>query len=166
LHYYIDGYNFLFRITKSYEAMRARQKELLAALNDWTVQFKLNVTIVFDGRQKDPPEAVRGHLANLEVIYTPEHQTADDYILQEIEFSSTPSEETVVSSDRELTGKAKQRGARVQSIEDFFSFLGGKQRKKKSPSSKTTFQDTPANIERLLKIFEQKDQGRDNGSEV
>ena len=120
----------------------------------WVTQLNLNVTIVFDGRQKDPPEAIRGHLDQLEVIYTPEHQTADAYILHELDLSSNLNEETVVSSDRELTGIAKQKGARVLSVEQFLARIAKK--KKKSQPPKKTFQDTDANIERLRQIFEDK----------
>lgn len=155
MHYYIDGYNLLFRITKSYEAMKANQKQILSAINTWVIQLNLNVTIVFDGRQKDPPEAIRGHLDQLEVIYTPEHQTADDYILHELDLSSNLNEETVVSSDRELTGKAKQKGARTQSVDEFLSGLVKKRKKKQEPMKKT-FRDTDANIERLHEIFEDR----------
>jgi len=154
--YYIDGYNFLFRVTKSYKALRHHQKELLGALNSWITKMQFDTVVVFDGRQKDPPEAVRSHLANLEVVYTPEGQTADDYILQEVEFSQNPSLLTIVSSDRELTGKARQRGAKTRTIEQFFSFLKGD--KKSTPEKEKNFQDTPANIARLLKIFEEKQQ--------
>lgn len=155
MHYYIDGYNLLFRVTKNYEALKANQRQILSALNTWITQLNLNITIVFDGRQKDPPEAIRGHLDQLEVIYTPEHQTADDYILHELDLSSNLNEETVVSSDRELTGKARQKGARVQTIEEFLSRLAKKQKKKKEVVKKT-FRDTEANIERLSEIFEER----------
>lgn len=134
--------------------MKANQKQILAAINTWVSQLNLSVTIVFDGRQKDPPEAIRGHLDQLEVIYTPEHQTADAYILHELEILDNLNEETVVSSDRELTGIAKQRGAKILTVEQFMSQLVRK-RKKKEPSKKT-FKDTESNIERLREIFEER----------
>lgn len=154
MHYYIDGYNLLFRITKNYEALKTHQKQILLALNSWVTQLNLEVTIVFDGRQKDPKEAIRGHLDHLEIIYTPQGQTADAYILHALEESQNLNEETVVSSDRELTGIAKQKGAQILSIEQFLSNLV-KKRKKKEPLKKR-FQDSEANIQRLKEIFETK----------
>lgn len=160
--YLLDGYNFLFRVMKHYKAVRQHQREMLLALNTWAVQLKLDIMVVFDGRQKDPPEATRGHLADLEVVYTPEHQTADDYILEQLDFCSNPSLMTIVSSDRELAAKAKQRGAKAQSIEEFCSFLSKKRSKKKAEAAFKAANDTPAHIERLLKIFEEKSQSPDN----
>lgn len=135
--------------------MKAEQKTLMLTLNQWICQLQLDVTLVFDGRQKDPAEAIRGHLDQLEVIYTPHHQTADEYILKEIEDSLSPNEETVVSSDRELTGKAKQIGAHTQSIEGFLSFLT-KKRKKITVKRARPLCDSPAHIARLRKAFEEK----------
>ncbi len=127
----------------------------MLTLNEWICQLQLDVTLVFDGKQKEFSEAIRGHLDQLEVIYTPHHQTADEYILREIEDASSPNEETVVSSDRELTGKAKQKGAHAQSIESFLSFLT-KKRKKITAKRARPFCDSPAHIARLQKAFEEK----------
>jgi len=154
LPYYIDGYNLLFRITKNYAALKAHQKQILSLMNTWVSQLNLSITVVFDGRQKDPPEAIRGHLDHLEIIYTPEHQTADAYILQALHLSSNLKEETVVSSDLELTGIAKQKGAQVLSIEQFLARVV--KRKKRHKQTQKTFQDTKANRDRLRKVFEEK----------
>ncbi|HEX4839190.1 MAG TPA: hypothetical protein VFU89_01970, partial [Rhabdochlamydiaceae bacterium] len=69
--------------------------------------------------------------------------------------SPNPSQETVVSSDYELLGKAKQRGAKTQTVEEFISKLVKKKQKKKVVSEKE-FQESSSEIKRLLKIFEDK----------
>ena len=132
--------------------MRQEQRSILLAINKIASRRNLPITFVFDGRHVDPSEAIRGNLADLTVIYTPKKQTADDYILQEVRGSP---EEIVVSSDRELTGKARQLGCKTLTIEAFIDFLF-KNRKGKSSSEKKKTHDTSADIKRLQKIFEEK----------
>jgi len=157
MHYWIDGYNLLFRITKSYREMKQNERKLLSALNRSITLLKYQVTVVFDGREKDPPEALRRNLDSLAMIYTPHHQTADDYILKAIADASNPAHEVVVSSDMELLRKAKQRGAKAQTVENFLSQLARKKQKKKNlPPTEKIFQETSSELKRLLLIFEQK----------
>ncbi len=155
MHYWIDGYNLLFRITKNYREMKQNERKLLFALNQSIILLNYQATVVFDGREKDPPEALRRNLDSLALIYTPHHQTADDYILQAIAEAADPAQEVVVSSDYELLRKAKQRGAKAQTIEEFLSKLVNKKRKKKALIEKT-FQETSTELKRLLKIFEER----------
>jgi len=155
MHYWIDGYNFLFRITKNYREMKQNERRLLAALNRSIVLLNYQATVVFDGQEKDPPEALRRNLNSLSLIYTPHHQTADDYILAAIAESADPTQEVVVSSDLELLRKAKQRGAKIQTVEEFISKLIHKKRKKKASPEKE-FKETSAELSRLLKIFEDR----------
>lgn len=151
MHYWIDGYNLLFFLTKSYKAVREREREILIAIGN----LNLDATVVFDGKQKEPNEVIRGHLKNLEIIYTSPSQSADDYILEQIDASPNPSQEVVVSSDRELIGKARQRGASIQTVQQFLTLIIRK--KKRKPAEEKQMSDTDANIERLRKIFESSD---------
>lgn len=155
MHYWIDGYNLLFRITKNYREMKENERKLLSTLNQSIILLKYNATVVFDGREKDPPEALRRNFDALALIYTPHNQTADDYILEALADSANPAKETVVSSDYELLGKAKQRGANVLTIEAFLARLVKKKQKKKAATEKI-FQESSTELKRLLKIFEDK----------
>ncbi len=153
----IDGYNFLFRITKDYKTLRTQKNQILAHLEAWADALHLHITLVFDGKHQAPAEAIRGHLRKIEIIYTHENQSADDYIIQHIETLSHPSQTTVVSSDREILFKTKQVGAQGQTIEEFLSFLLNKQKKrKKDRKALPSFQDTDFQIKRLSKIFEER----------
>lgn len=137
--------------------MKQNEKKLLTALNRSIILLKYQATVVFDGREKDPPEALRRNLDSLAMIYTPHHQTADDYILQAIAESSNPSQEVVISSDLELLRKAKQRGAGGQTVEEFLSRLSRKKQKKKALAAKEkVIQETSTEMKRLLKIFEER----------
>lgn len=156
MHYWIDGYNLLFRLAKNYRAMRQQERKILSALNRSITELNYSVTIVFDGREKDPPEAVRRNLDSLVLIYTPHHQTADEYMLKIISESSYPERETIITSDLELLRKAKQRGARGQTVEEFITQLIRKKKKKTSAPTDQAFHETPSELQRLLKLFEER----------
>jgi hypothetical protein len=156
MHFWIDGYNLLFRITKNYRALKQNERKLLIALNKSITLLKYQVTVVFDGREKDPPEALRRNLDSLALIYTPHHQTADDYILEAIADAANPSDEVVVSSDLELLRKAKQKGSKTQTVEEFLSRLVRKKKKKKLDDVERTFNESSSELQRLLKIFEDR----------
>ena len=137
--------------------MKQNERKLLMALNESITLLKYQATLVFDGREKDPPEALRRNLDSLAMIYTPYHQTADDYILEMIADAANPAHEVVVSSDRELLRKAQQRGAGGLTVEAFLSRLVKKKQKKRSPESTArVFQETSSELQRLLKIFEDR----------
>lgn len=152
MHYWIDGYNFFFRLTKSYSSMKEQERSLLHKLHQTMTHLNSPMTVVFDGREKDPPEALRRNLKAMSIIYTPERQTADDYILEALAHSKNPDQEMVISSDSDLLRRAKQKGARTQTIEAFLKKLS-RQKAAPSPEKKQT-KESSAEFERLLKIFE------------
>ncbi len=157
MQYWIDGYNFLFRITKDYKTLQRQKNQILISLEAWSKAFHLHLTFIFDGKHKAPAEAIRGHLRNIEIIYTHEGQSADSYIIEHVEHHSKPSQIIVVSSDREVLGKSKQLGAKTQTIEEFLSFLLKKDKNRKRDARPApSFKDTDFQIERLRKIFEDK----------
>ncbi len=156
MHYFIDGYNFLFRLSKQKLPLEKKRTLLLITLNEEIEKLRMDATIVFDSSEKLRESASRGHLDALEIIYTTKQETADDYILKAIKASSNPQNETVVSSDRELTGRCKQLGAKAVTIEQFLSMIQKKKARKKRGSATRAFKDTEKEIERLLKIFEER----------
>ncbi|HSX03205.1 MAG TPA: NYN domain-containing protein [Rhabdochlamydiaceae bacterium] len=157
MHYFIDGYNFLFRLSKKKLPLEKKRGLLLVTLNEEIGKLGLNATIVFDSKEKYQDAPTRGHLDALEIIYTTRNESADDYILKAIEEATHPQNETVVSSDRELTGRSKQLGAKILSIEEFIAFImRKKEKKKKLLSPLRAFKDSEKEIERLLKIFEER----------
>jgi predicted RNA-binding protein with PIN domain len=144
---------------RSRDRLQNQRENVIALLNEQSHALKLNLTLVFDGSQPKPAEAKRGHFDALEIVYTPEDQSADDYILKELENALNPNQEVVVTSDRELARRSILLGARTQSIEAFIAALVKKHQKAKkrvTASTFKTFQDTEANIKRLTLIFEQR----------
>lgn len=145
MHYFVDAYNLLFKLHIKSTSLQKQREALLTALKPYA---SLNLTLVFDGHEISE----RSHFGDLEIIYT-EGETADAYIIKEIENAHKPSNHTVVTSDRPLASTVKNLGAKILSISEFLSLISKKGKKKEVEK---TFTDTPAQIKRLLAIFEKK----------
>lgn len=119
--YLIDGFNFLHAVVlKGRERRRWWCTENQLAVRDW-VALRLvpgaRTWIIFDQRQAAPggalPEASAGPL---EVRYAPD---ADALILACCEAHARACEVVVVSADRSLVDRARNRGARALSPWEF-----------------------------------------------
>lgn len=163
MHYYIDGYNLLFRIFEDIDPLREKREIVIEALQDTFSDVKLNLSIVFDSRfelSEDFP--TRFSQGPLEIIYSPRGLCADKYILELLSFEKHPKAVTIVTSDNFLAKQAKQIGAKVKDLEDFLEFFNRKRSTKKRKEQKFS-QETTYDFERLLHAFEQKlkDEGVD-----
>lgn len=157
LHYWVDGYNLLFRIEKSYLSLKANKQKFLLTLANIAQTFNYSITVVFDGKQKNQIDAHQENLGCLALVYTASEQTADDYILERLQEKKHLSTQIVVSSDLKLLKKVHSLGARTQTIEAFLNQIAKKKQKTKSLSSSLKNQsDSYFEIERLKKIFENK----------
>ncbi len=160
MHYLIDGYNLLFKLSSP--AKRPLEKKrllLISELNEVVSLLKLNATIVFDGSLPLPAETTRQHFDALEIVYTTAEQNADAYIIKEVENARRPSQITVITSDRSLTMQCRSLGAQAQSIHDFLAFIQKKKKKKRQISAATregAFRESDTQIARYLKIFENR----------
>ncbi|MGE5196851.1 MAG: NYN domain-containing protein [Anaerolineae bacterium] len=162
--YLIDGYNLFFRIAQAKPTLQKKRRDLIESLSKVIEAFRLDAVIIFDGRQEREDPGRRMHLGALEIIYTACDQTADEYIIEELTYSKKVENQLVITSDLTLKAKAKALGAKTESIETFLSRLSKKKKKKieLSSSSHKRFEESPLQIERLLKIFEErlKNEGR------
>lgn len=146
MHYYIDGYNLLFRILKAGDEVRKQREEITLELEKKIRILDLDVTLVFDSHYQEG-ESTRSHFKSLEIIFTAQHETADEFILHELKNSKSPSQQMVVTSDKQLARLCKLRLAQTQSVEEFFSFLEKRYKNKlrqkrleaKTPSLVTPF---------------------------
>ncbi len=128
---YLDGYNLLFHLNISPNSIEEARNILIERFSSHPL------TIVFDGQ-----DFVRTHVKRLEIIYTDKNQSADDYILSEIEHN-LPC--TVITSDRDLSIRARHRGATVQTLDSL------------TPPTSSLPQEpafSPAEFDRWLEIFE------------
>jgi uncharacterized protein len=130
MHYYIDGYNLLFRHVhvpsgKNFEAAR---NKLITELDAKIAHLKAHVTVVFDAPFQND-ELKRGHFRSLEIIFSAKAQSADDLLIEIFKHHPQPRTLCLVTSDRELQKRAKLFSVAFQSVEDFMRLLRKKETK-------------------------------------
>ncbi len=159
MHYIIDGYNLLFKTGEKIHPLQNSRQNIIDILGDLAENLKFHLSIVFDSSIEESslfPSSYQK--SGLEVIYSPRGSSADDYIVELLTVTKTVKNTTVITSDRELSMKCKQEGAKTLKIEDFFDLLIKRQRalKNKTKEHKPEYQETESNFNRLLKIFENR----------
>lgn len=154
IYYYIDGYNLIFSLVDSKESIQTLREKTIRLLQRQFAQLRLSGTVVFDGSYKKGEESGLSYPTPLVIAYTPKGQSADEYIVEKIESSANPRIITVITNDKGLALHARSKGSKVQSNVDFIRLLTS--RSKKKSKKEITPVDTKQNIDRLLKIFEEK----------
>lgn len=122
MHYYIDGYNLLFRILHAGDNLQKQRRELIEDLEAKCHFLELDATLVFDSHYQ-PDDGSRSHYNNLEICFTALNQTADEFILQALKESSHPAQETVVTSDSHLAWRCRRYLAKTERVEEFMLWL-------------------------------------------
>lgn len=122
MHYFIDGYNLLFRLLPSEEDLQTQREAIIYDLNEKISLVKINASVVFDATSQ-VGERSRSHYDQLEIHYTNEGETADEYIIDEIKNHSNPERETVVTSDKKLAWQVRNFSGRTVTVEQFVQWL-------------------------------------------
>lgn len=122
MHYYVDGYNLLFRSGDIGDELHRKRDEIILALAEQVNVLELDVTLVFDALHQ-AGDSSRGHHRRLELIYTASGETADAYILHELQASRDNRQEIVVTSDKPLAEYARRLGAKTMSIHSFLRWV-------------------------------------------
>lgn len=157
MHYLIDGYNLLFRVLKKTRDLEKSRQALIEELNEAVITLNAPVTLVFDGAKGSLPPTLRRHFKAIELVYTTGGQSADSYILEEVELARNPKALTVVSNDKELQTRCHNVGTEQLSIDAFLRFLLRKKNKKlKEPEREYSFTESKKELDRLLTLFEEK----------
>ena len=137
MHYYIDGYNLLFRTLQGTRELRTQREALVIDLDLKAGLLGLDITVVFDAFYQ-PEEGTRSHFHQLKIYFTALNETADDYIVQEVKASHHPNLQTVVTSDRDLARRCRLSLANIQTVEEFISWMNKRCKNKlRVPHSKT-----------------------------
>lgn len=139
MRYFIDGYNLLFRFTSSDRELKALRNELINEIAEKVELLSLDAVIIFDGT-KHVDDLEKKHYRFIEIIFTAHGETADEYIVSELEVERKIKEKvTVVTSDRALAQKCKNLEANTITVEQFLSWLNQRtkqvQKKKKRSDS-------------------------------
>ncbi|NGX56711.1 MAG: hypothetical protein K1060chlam5_00955 [Candidatus Anoxychlamydiales bacterium] len=159
MKYFIDGYNLLFYLFHTNEKLEVQRNLVIDFIKENSTFLNGKIYLIFDGHKNVNVIPSRKYLNNITIIYTPKNQTADEYIIEKLSFLSETANITVVTSDRSLKMNCVNLNAQTKSIDEFLEFLD---KKKKTFKKNETFnfeenvEDTKEEIERLLKIFEEK----------
>lgn len=156
MHYYIDGYNFLFKIYEEVDPLKEKREEIIADLQEKLVSLGMKMTIVFDSLHTQGAFfPTRFTKSCLEIIYTPSKQSADQYLLEMLQCSKNNGIKTIVTSDRFLAKQAKILGAQTVSIAAFLKLLLKKEENQFKEEKKFEG-ECSREFERLLKAFQRK----------
>ncbi|MCB1107319.1 MAG: NYN domain-containing protein, partial [Chlamydiia bacterium] len=122
MRYIIDGYNLFFKLEEDILPLKEKRESFISLLDDKVGNLCLNVTVVFDSHRENSEDvASQKRLKNLEVSFSPKNLSADQYILELLEWNSTNT--TLVTSDKKLALLARSKGAKTESIEGFIKFI-------------------------------------------
>lgn len=139
MHYFIDGYNLMFRVIRAGNDLQLQREAIIHDLNRKIKCLNLHVTLIFDA-QYQTGESSRHHYQNLEIRFTEHGETADDFILKELKHQKNPQHVTVITSDKRLAWSVRRRHAKTESVEEFLSWLNRRYKNKKKPALKPTQQ--------------------------
>lgn len=146
--YVIDGYNLLFHLDPEANPLRRSREEILDLLAKVS---HLKLEIVFDSDRDNALDIPsRTLLGNLDIVFSPRGQSADDWILEYLATRKRPKLYCLVTHDRELINGAKELGVKVMATSAFVKKLAPRKRNfdKTNPL-------TPKETEELRTIFEQ-----------
>lgn len=137
MHYTIDGYNLLFYLFgPSLQGFKWQRDKIIHDLNVKIEFLGLDITVVFDSHLH-AGEGTRSHYHHLEIVYTPEGITADDFIINQLNDLKDTTKEVVITNDRNLSMRARDLFATTQCIDHFLNWLNKRynnQRRSKTKS--------------------------------
>ena len=158
MHFYLDGYNLLFSLIDSKQPLALQRESLIRFLQKQFMARKIKGMLIFDGAHRREEESGLLYGSPLEIAYAPKGQSADSYIVEQLEKDPQRKQAIVVTNDRGLTLHARALRAKVQGNTAFIEFL----KKRPLKTEKPRIVETEKNIERLLKIFEERLQNGDD----
>lgn len=129
MHYFIDGYNLLFRLLRASNDLQAQRKKIIDELSTKIKFIGLDATLVFDAHYQSG-EATKSHLKDLEIFFTAAGESADELIISELKRVADPRQETVVTSDKKLAWRARRKAAHSESVEAFMEWLNRRYKNK------------------------------------
>lgn len=132
MHYFIDGYNLMFRLSRAGGDLKTQREEIIQDLEIKINTLGINATLVFDA-QYQPDESSRSHIMGLEILFTNAGETADDFILHALKEDTKPHRQTVVTSDKKLAWLARRSHANTETIEEFVALLNRRYKNKLRP---------------------------------
>lgn len=146
--YLVDGYNLIFSLTDSKKKLQTLREEAILFLQKQFKLRKITGQLVFDGAK----EKEFSYPSPLIVVFAPKGQSADAYIVEQLEGAKHPKQMTVVTNDKGLARHAKSNGAKVLENEEFLHWL----MKKRVKTTVREPVESKHQFDRLLQIFEER----------
>lgn len=106
----IDGNNLLHSLPPHQRSREAVRKRVL----DQSRHEKISVTVVFDGPPPDGSPATE-HLGPVTILYSGQ-ASADDVIIGRLPSGGSTRSWSVVTNDRKLAARVRERGASVRTL--------------------------------------------------
>jgi uncharacterized protein len=112
----------MFRLGLIKISLQSQREELIELINEKAGALSLPCTLVFDATM-NPGESTRSHVHHLEIVFTSHGETADEWIIHELEQKRTPKQFTVVTCDKQLAWYARQMHVSTLPIDEFMGML-------------------------------------------
>lgn len=125
--------------------LQSEREKIISQLYEKILLLQLDVSLIFDSQYQEGPRE-RSHLDFMEICFTDEGETADDYIINELQSTSSPREEIVVTSDNNLAWRARRLHAKTEPVKDFMQWLDSRYKKRK----RTVPPDQPSQTKKIL----------------
>ena len=162
MHYYIDGYNLLFSLSQKKEVPFQQQREkIISDLNTVAQALKLKITIVFDAHHQKKG-SFHHFFDSLEIYFS--NESADDFIMQIVQYHKNPQRIVVVTSDKTLAQHIRCSGGQTQDVSFFVTTIKKKyykrlrkKKKKLLPSIKISKESSHVDLfDYYLDAFQKK----------
>ncbi len=112
----IDGYNLMYKLPGQFgrggNLLRRRQALLKLLADRLSAQERCDTIVVFDARRQNNSLPRWECYQQMMVLYSVQHETADELLIELLSRIANPKEVTVVSSDRQIQCAARVHGAR------------------------------------------------------
>lgn len=127
MKYLIDGYNLLFRLLHKGKAVKEAREEMIESMSKKVNFIHLPITLVFDSGFQ-PGWASSKIDGDLEVLYTNEGETADEWLIRYVKNLGAEDQVTIVTSDNRLKVHLLRKGVKLLTSEEFMRFLNSRVR--------------------------------------
>ena len=151
----IDGWNVCWKIPEISEYipdnLPMARKKLNIAVSNYFSNKKSVYKIIYDGQ----PGIVQSNVEfrNQQIQFSKKPQNADQKILTFLKLQKNPTKWTVITSDRELSGRAKNLGALIVSSEEFIQKINKKRKNIIDDSKKNNPNLSKDEIKNWLHLF-------------
>lgn len=159
-HIVIDGYNYINRVMAERAVAGSGLEDLRRILLDRLAAYRKQrggkITVVFDAGRGVSPARQRDRHLGIDVLYSREHETADDIIIEWIRERRAGM--VVVTSDRAIIDEAKASGVTFLTPVRFEQtvageFVGGKDDAvaERAPEKRGNPRKLPKRVRRAVK---------------